>query len=111
MASYISTPRGALKVTAPLSFGISHMAPVVAGFLTLRVKIELDLADRSADLVAPRRSDRLPPRLASQRTRGSAMGRYRLPNRQTARSARQGRHGQRSPDRRPRTTRPAAAKA
>jgi len=32
-------------------------------------------------------------------------------NRETARSAHQGRHGQRSPDRRPRAARPAAAKA
>ena len=28
MANHIAIPRGTLKVTAPLSFGISHLAPV-----------------------------------------------------------------------------------
>ncbi len=54
MANHVATPRGTLRVTAPLSFGIFQLAPVLTGFLTLHpgVKIDLDLTDRQVDLVA-----------------------------------------------------------
>jgi DNA-binding transcriptional LysR family regulator len=44
-------PRGLLRVNAPLSFGISQLAPAVAEFMTLHpdLRIELTLNDRFID--------------------------------------------------------------
>jgi DNA-binding transcriptional LysR family regulator len=45
---------GALRLTAPMSFGTMYLAPVVADFLKRypRLTIELDLGDRYVDLLA-----------------------------------------------------------
>lgn len=49
-------PTGELKATAPLSFGLRHVAPALASFLARypRVSARLDLDDRRAELVAER---------------------------------------------------------
>lgn len=54
MANHLSTPRGTLRLTAPLSFGVLHLTPLLTGFLTLHpgAKIDLDLTDRHVDLIA-----------------------------------------------------------
>jgi DNA-binding transcriptional LysR family regulator len=54
MASHVATPRGTLRISAPLSYGRSHLSTLLAGFLTLHpgVRIELDMTDRPIDLVA-----------------------------------------------------------
>ena len=54
MANHLATPRGTLRLTAPLSFGVLHLTSLLTGFLTLHpgVKIDLDLTDRPVDLVA-----------------------------------------------------------
>ncbi|QQN62314.1 LysR family transcriptional regulator [Bradyrhizobium diazoefficiens] len=46
--------RGRLKVAAPMSFGVQHLAPAVTEFLTAhpQVEIELDLNDRCVDVVS-----------------------------------------------------------
>lgn len=46
-------PMGRLRVNAPMSFGILHVAPLLAGFLAQhpRVEIELVLDDRRIDLI------------------------------------------------------------
>lgn len=48
------TPRGRLKVAAPVSFGVSYLGPLLADFMALYPEIDLDvsLADRTVDLVA-----------------------------------------------------------
>jgi DNA-binding transcriptional LysR family regulator len=53
ITSQSSTPVGRLRVSAPMSLGVSHVAPQVAAFSTLhpRVSIELFLNDRMIDLV------------------------------------------------------------
>ncbi len=47
-------PRGLLRVSAPLSFGISHLSPILTGFKSVHpaVEIDVDLSDRPVDLVA-----------------------------------------------------------
>ena len=47
-------PRGKLKITAPMSFGVRHIAPFLTEFLQRYPHIELDLQfeDRMVDLVA-----------------------------------------------------------
>ena len=46
-------PRGTLKVSAPMSFGIRYLAPVIGPFMAEcgELKIELALNDRSVDLL------------------------------------------------------------
>ena len=46
-------PRGTLKLTAPVTFGIRHLAPAVAAFLDQHpdIEIDLDLNDRYVELV------------------------------------------------------------
>ena len=46
-------PRGLLRINAPLSFGILHLAPLWAKFLALYPDVELDVAliDRVVDIV------------------------------------------------------------
>lgn len=48
-----AVPRGSLRVTAPLSFGIGHLATALPGFLERYPEIELDMnmTDRHVDLV------------------------------------------------------------
>ncbi|MCH1921220.1 LysR family transcriptional regulator [Shewanella sp. A3A] len=47
-------PRGKLKVTAPMSFGVRHIAPFITEFLQCYPDIELDLQfeDRMVDIIA-----------------------------------------------------------
>jgi len=49
-----ATPRGRVRISAPLSFGIGYIAATLPGFLPLYPEIALDfsLSDRRADLVA-----------------------------------------------------------
>lgn len=48
-----STPRGKLRINAPLSFGNLHLAPLWGEFLRLHpeVELEIELTDRVVDLV------------------------------------------------------------
>lgn len=48
-----SQPRGTLKVSAPMSFGVSHVGPAVAQFLSMYsdLSITLTLNDRFTDLI------------------------------------------------------------
>jgi len=48
-----SAPRGILKVSAPMSFGVRHVAPLMPHFMSdfPELSIELDLNDRVVDLV------------------------------------------------------------
>src|ERR1700731_4223998 len=46
-------PRGSLRISAPMSFGTLHLGPAIAAFLKRypEISIELDLNDRTVDLV------------------------------------------------------------
>jgi DNA-binding transcriptional LysR family regulator len=48
-----ATPRGKLKITAPVSFGSECIAPLMADYLDAypEVSLELNLNDRMVDLV------------------------------------------------------------
>ncbi len=48
-----SALRGALRIAAPLSFGLRHLSPALNDFLTAHpaIEIDLDLNDRTVDLV------------------------------------------------------------
>src|SRR6267378_3915720 len=48
-----ATPRGLLKVSAPFTFGTSHMTPAIADYLAAYpdVSVELALNDRSVNLL------------------------------------------------------------
>ncbi|WP_179400862.1 LysR family transcriptional regulator [Burkholderia guangdongensis] len=45
--------RGTLKVSAPMSFGVSHVSPLIAAFLAEHpaVRLNLELSDRHVDLI------------------------------------------------------------
>lgn len=53
IASEIATPRGRLRLSAPMSFGTMHLSPLLPEFLARHgdVQLELDLSDRMVDLV------------------------------------------------------------
>src|SRR5471032_219980 len=53
VSSATMQPRGLLRINAPLSFGILHLAPLWAKFLALYPDVELDVAliDRVVDIV------------------------------------------------------------
>jgi DNA-binding transcriptional LysR family regulator len=46
-------PKGKLRVNAPMSFGIRHLAPLLPGFMSAHPRVEVDLAldDRRIDLI------------------------------------------------------------
>ena len=48
-----TAPRGVLRVNAPMSFGVRHVAPALADFMAAypELAVELDLNDRVVDLV------------------------------------------------------------
>lgn len=48
-----NTPKGILKLNAPQSFGVLHLAPALSDFMILypEVKLELTLSDRFVDLI------------------------------------------------------------
>jgi DNA-binding transcriptional LysR family regulator len=52
-AAMRSTPRGRLKITAPVSFGADWLSPAMVDYLTLHPEVSLDLSlnDRMMDLV------------------------------------------------------------
>jgi DNA-binding transcriptional LysR family regulator len=47
-------PRGTLRINAPMSFGVLHIAPVLPQFLERypRLKVEMNLDDRRVDVIA-----------------------------------------------------------
>jgi len=53
ISSAASEPIGRLRVTAPVSFGVSHVAPRIAAFAARhpRVSVDLSLNDRLVDIV------------------------------------------------------------
>jgi DNA-binding transcriptional LysR family regulator len=53
-AEHSATPRGRVRISAPLSFGIGYMAATLPGFLDAFPDVTLDfaLSDRQVDLVA-----------------------------------------------------------
>ncbi|CAM2138017.1 LysR family transcriptional regulator [Paraburkholderia tropica] len=53
MSARRSEPRGLLKVSAPMSFGMAHLSPLVAEFLREHpdVRFDMDLSDRSVDVI------------------------------------------------------------
>ncbi len=53
VAQFQSEPRGRLRVSAPMSFGILHLGPAIAGFAHAHPKVTLDmrLDDRYVNLV------------------------------------------------------------
>jgi DNA-binding transcriptional LysR family regulator len=54
VADAVTQVAGPIRLTAPLSFGITHMAPALAEFARLYPRIELDVVfeDKAVDLVA-----------------------------------------------------------
>lgn len=53
VAAHQDSPRGLLKVSAPVSFGMRHLSPVVSRFLCDYADVSIDLAldDRRVDLI------------------------------------------------------------
>jgi DNA-binding transcriptional LysR family regulator len=51
--THTSSPRGTLRLTAPISFGASHVAPALGAYASLhpQMKFDLMLADRAVDLI------------------------------------------------------------
>jgi DNA-binding transcriptional LysR family regulator len=56
MSSKASAPRGLVRVSAPLSFGQTRVAPILLAFLekTPAVTLDLELTDRMVDMVGER---------------------------------------------------------
>ena len=48
-----AAPRGVLRLSAPVSFGILHLAPALPGFMQRysELRVEIDLADRMVNLI------------------------------------------------------------
>jgi DNA-binding transcriptional LysR family regulator len=48
-----AAPRGILRVNAPVSFGVLHLAPALPDFMQRypELRVEIDLADRTVDLI------------------------------------------------------------
>lgn len=53
VASLQSEPKGLLRISAPMSFGMAHLAPLIPEFLKQNpdVTIDMELSDRFVDLV------------------------------------------------------------
>lgn len=53
VAQLQATPRGRLRVNAPMSFGTMHLAPAVAGFMAEYpdINVEMELTDSFVDLI------------------------------------------------------------
>lgn len=54
VADAVTQVAGPIRLTAPLSFGITHMAPALADFALLYPRVELDVVfeDKAVDLIA-----------------------------------------------------------
>ena len=54
MSSHVVVPRGTVRLSAPLSFGVARLSPMLADFMRLHpdVEIDLDLSDRAVDIIA-----------------------------------------------------------
>ena len=52
VAEQVTQVAGPIRLTAPLSFGVEHLAPALADFAALHPKVELDISfeDRTVDL-------------------------------------------------------------
>lgn len=53
VGDHLASPRGKLRINAPVSFGTLHLAPAIAGLLERfpQMEVEMDLNDRYVDLV------------------------------------------------------------
>jgi DNA-binding transcriptional LysR family regulator len=53
MSSQRSDPRGLLRISAPMSFGTTHLSPLVADFMRTNtdVRIDMELSDRVVDVI------------------------------------------------------------
>lgn len=53
VSSENASPRGTLRISAPMSFGTLHLGPAIARFMAQcpDIRIELDLSDRFVDIV------------------------------------------------------------
>jgi DNA-binding transcriptional LysR family regulator len=53
MSSQRSDPRGLLRISAPMSFGTTHLSPLVADFMRVNidVRIDMQLSDRVVDVI------------------------------------------------------------
>jgi LysR family transcriptional regulator for bpeEF and oprC len=71
------TPRGRLRVTAPIEYGVCVLSPLLAEFVAAepRIELDLDLTSRQVDRVGPS-SD---PTLTTLRLRRVAFGLYASP--------------------------------